>query len=302
METATERTVAGDIKGSIIEYLWHLKKQGRRPYTQLAHRKVLYRLAKHGADLFDPESVKNTIANESVEESTKLQYVGIYTVFAHYFKLSWEPPIYKPTRKLSFIPLEAELDQLIAGFRRRPATFLQVLKETGARCGEAWALEWTDLNGNILTINSPEKNSLPRQLKISEKLVSMLQGLPKKDKRIFGPYQNLNNFRGNYTRKRKAIARTLCNPRIEKITFHTFRHFFASMLYAKCKNLLIVQQKLGHKCIINTMIYTQLINFESDEYNTATATTTKEAESLVQAGFEYVVTTTENIMLFRKRE
>jgi hypothetical protein len=123
--SATEiiRTVAGDlnpdIKGRIIEYLWYLKKQGRRPNTQLAHHKVLYRLAKHGANLSDPESVKETIANENVEESTKLQYVGIYTVFAQYFKLSWTPPTYKPIRKIPFIPTETEIDQLIAGFRKR---------------------------------------------------------------------------------------------------------------------------------------------------------------------------------------
>lgn len=307
LAAATEiKTVAGDlnpdIKGRIIEYLWHLKKQGRKPNTQLAHHKVLYRLAKHGANLFDPESVKETIADENVGESTKLQYVGIYTVFAQYFKLSWTPPIYKPIRKIPFIPTETEIDQLIAGFRKRLATFLQILKETGARCGEAWKLKWTDLNGNILTINDPEKNSLPRQLKVSDKLVSMLQSLPKKDKRIFGPYENLSNFRGNYAKKRRTIARTLCNPRMERITFHTFRHFFATMLYAKCKNILLVQQRLGHKSIDNTMIYTQLINFESDEYHTGTATTTKEAENLVQASFEYVCTTTENIMLFRKRK
>lgn len=244
LAAATElKTVAGDlnpdIKGRIIEYLWHLKKQGRRPNTQLAHQKVLYRLAKHGANLSDPESVKETIANENVEESTKLQYVGIYTVFAQYFRLSWTPPIYKPIRKIPFIPTETEIDQLIAGFRKRLATFLQILKETGARCGEIWQLNWTDLNGNILTINNPEKNSLPRQLKISDKLVSMLQSLPKKDKRIFGPYENLNNFRGNYAKKRKTIARTLCNLRIDRITFHTFRHFYATMLYAKCKNILL---------------------------------------------------------------
>jgi integrase len=307
LATATEtKTVAGDlnpdIRGRIVEYLWHLKKQGRRPDTQLAHHKVLHRLAKHGANLLDPESVKETIADENVGESTKLQYVGIYTVFAQYFKLSWTPPIYKPIRKIPFIPTETETDQLIAGFRKRLATFLQILKETGARCDEAWKLKWTDLNGNILTINDPEKNSLPRQLKVSDRLVSMLQSLPKKDKRVFGPCENLNNFRGNYVKKRRTIARTLCNPRIERVTFHTFRHFYATMLYAKCKNILLVQQRLGHKSIDNTMIYTQLINFESDEYHTGTATTTIEAENLVQAGFEYVCTTTENIMLLRKRK
>ena len=41
---------------------------------------------------------------------------------------------------------------------------------------------------------------------------------------------------------------------------------------------------------------------ESDEYHSATATKTDEAEKLVQAAFEYVCITTENIMLFRKRK
>jgi len=208
----------------------------------------------------------------------------------------------KYTRKLPFIPLESEIDQLIAGFKKRTATFLQTLKETEARCGEAWALKWTDLNGNILTINAPEKGSLPRQHKISEKLVSMLQSLPKKDPRIFGPYISLSNFRSGYMKKRRSISRNLSDPRLNQITFHTFRHFYATMLYAKTKNILLVQQKLGHRSIENTQIYTQLIVFESDEYHSATAIKTDEAEKLVQTGFEYVCTTTENIMLFRKRK
>ena len=42
--------------------------------------------------------------------------------------------------------------------------------------------------------------------------------------------------------------------------------------------------------------------FRNDEYHTATATKTDEAEELVQTGSEYVCTTPENIMLFRKRK
>jgi hypothetical protein len=38
-----------------------------------------------------------------------------------------------------------------------------------------------------------------------------------------------------------------------------------------------------------------------DEFYLATAKTTKEAEKLVEDGFEYVCTTPEDIMLFRKR-
>ena len=69
----------------------------------------------------------------------------------------WEAP-YKCVRKLPFIPKETEIDQLISGCSRRMATFLQLLKETGARCGEAWQLKWKDIDFESKVINiTPEK-------------------------------------------------------------------------------------------------------------------------------------------------
>jgi len=38
------------------------------------------------------------------------------------------------------------------------------------------------------------------------------------------------------------------------------------MEYAKTKDILYVMKLLGHKNIKNTLIYTQLVNFERDEY------------------------------------
>jgi hypothetical protein len=55
----------------------------------------------------------------------------------------------------------------------------------------------------------------------------------------------------------------------------------------------------NHKNINNTLKYTQLVNFDSDEWHSATAQTTTEAQKLIEAGFEYV-TQKDSIMLFRK--
>jgi hypothetical protein len=60
-------------------------------------------------------------------------------------------------------------------------------------------------------------------------------------------------------------------------------------------------KRLGYRHIENTLIYTQLIQFESDDFNSAVAETIDEAKKLVEAGSEYVCTH-ENIMLFRKRK
>jgi len=292
-----------DVKGKLVEYLWFLKKEGRSDHTIIAHRKVLTRLSNHGANLIEPETVKAIIALENVATNTKAHYVSVYIVFARWLNLNWNPPKYRVTRKLPFIPTENEINQLIAGFKRKTATFLQMLKETMARAGEVWKLEWIDLNNDIITINAPEKGSYPRQFRLSENLTSILKNLPKKDTRIFGPQTNLNNFRGNFIKRRKYLAQRLANPKINKITFHTFRHWGATMLYHKTKDILYVQKKLGHRSIENTMIYTQLINFESDEWHVTHAGNLEEEDKAIQAGFEFVrFDEKENVAIYRKRK
>jgi site-specific recombinase XerD len=95
----------------------------------------------------------------------------------------------------------------------------------------------------------------------------------------------------------------LGNPRLLKITLRTMRHFKATMEYAKTRDIHHVMAVLGHKNIKNTLIYTQLVKLEKeDAFYSATAKTTEEAKNLIDSGFEYVCTTPECIMLFRKRK
>jgi hypothetical protein len=59
---------------------------------------------------------------------------------------------------------------------------------------------------------------------------------------------------------------------------------------------------LGHKRIQNTLKYTQLVDFQSqDEYVCKTARATSEAKELIESGFEYVCDM-EQVKLFRKRK
>lgn len=45
---------------------------------------------------------------------------------------------------------------------------------------------------------------------------------------------------------------------------------------------------LGHRNIQNTLVYTQLVNFEGDEYYSAVAQTVDEARKLVESEFTFV--------------
>jgi len=232
---------------------------------------------------------------------TKEIAVETYSCFLKTIGGTWKPPKYKPIRKLPFIPTEQELNQLIAGCNKKTATFLQLLKETGARCGEAWQLNWIDLDFENKTVNiTPEKGSEPRQLKLSDKLIAMLNSLPRENAEVFKKGQS-RIFHRTFRQQRKRIAVKLQNERIKKITFHTFRHWKATTEYAKTKDILRVMKMLGHKSIPNTLLYTQLVNFENDEYYSANAKTVEEAQKLIEAGFEYVCNF-EEIKLFRKRK
>lgn len=51
------------------------------------------------------------------------------------------------------------------------------------------------------------------------------------------------------------------------------------------------------------MVYTQLINFESDEWHVAHAKNLEEEDKLIEAGFEFVrCSETEQIAIYRKRK
>jgi 2-keto-3-deoxy-L-rhamnonate aldolase RhmA len=74
------------------------------------------------------------------------------------------------------------------------------------------------------------------------------------------------------------------------------------MEYHRTKDILHVMRLLGHRSIANTLIYTQLVEFEEDDkYCTATADSVEEARKLLEVGYEFVCSHNDE-MLFRKRK
>jgi len=252
------------------------------------------------------QPVKETIAKQNWGQARKNIVINAYTLFLKMLSLSWDPPIYrKPTRKLPFIPTETEIDQLIAACGRKTAAFLQLLKETAMRCGEANRIEWNniDFQRRTIILNHPEKNGNSRIFNVTQKLVDMLNALPRKDIRVFGP--SLHWYKSTYYKARKRIARKLQNPRISRIHLHTFRHWKATMLYHQTKDILYVKEFLGHKRIEDTMLYIQvakaIFKETTDEFTVRVAKTPKEIQGLLEVGFEYICEK-DGLMFFRKRK
>lgn len=281
-----------------------MKKQGRFSDSTIETRvKSLKFMAKNNVNLHDSDAVKTFIAQRKEwSNGHKQNVVFAYDVFAEMLKIQWQPPIYDKNNSLPFIPTEKEVDALISACSKKISTTLLALKETGFRIGELWHCKWTDLDEENNTLKCiAEKHGNPRQIKISNRLMSMLLALPKTNDYIFSN-SNLNAHRWNYDQQKTAIAKKLQNPRLKQIKFHTLRHFFATRQYQQTRNILHVKELLGHRNINSTLVYTHLVPFdeEAEAFNHAVANDDKEAGELLDQGFRYECTTPQGKMIFIK--
>jgi integrase len=300
---ATTPTSLEIARGQLVNYAFKMKKKGLSDVTIENQVYRLETLIKRGADLQNPDSVLSVLALSDWSPANKHIIAETYNSYAKTYKIIWEKPKYKFEPKTPFIPLESEIDQLIAGCGKKTATFLQVLKDTGARSGEAARLQWKDIDEirNVIRINNPEKGSRSREIKVSPKTIAMLNALPKKSDKVF--IRHVDGIRNVFLRQRNRLARQLQNPRLHDIHFHTLRHWKATMEFHRTKNIVHVKQLLGHKRLESTDVYTHLIDFESDEWHVAHAQNLDEETKLIETGFEFIrFSEKDNVAIYRKRK
>jgi integrase len=306
VKSTTNFEVVGD-NANIDRFLKWMKNQGYKQATIDRRQSALIGLQKLNADLADPESVKETIANQTGwKDSQKQVVVFAYDLYAKHEGYTWQRPYYEAIRELPFIPQEREIDDLIAGVNKEIGLLLLIAKETGARAGEVYNLLWTDIDFEAKTLSiRAEKNSNPRRFKLSKRLLNVLECYPQSTERIFNHYKSLNLLRRTFERQRKRIAYKLSNPRINQIKIHTLRHWKGTTEYEKTKDILHVMQTLGHKNIKNTLLYTQLVSVGEDKgFVSKIAKTPTEAVALIEEGFELHCCFGEHdeIKIFRKRK
>lgn len=288
---------------TILNILIALKNNGKTDDTIKNNDKLLRHLAKY-TDLNNPEAVKQFIASKP-SESYKKNLCLAYDKYCEYYEIEWTMPRYKPQPKIIRIPTTEQLEMLIAKARPTLAVKLTLSKETGLRPKELCNLKVCDIDlEQRLVYPTTAKHGAPRRLKISTNLREQLKAYI--DKLKLAPQDKL--FRGNtelyskaHRQMRNNLAEKLCKPELRTIRLYDFRHYFATMLYHRTRDILLVKQQLGHKKIENTLIYTQLINLQDDEWTCRTATNVKQSKELIEAGFEYV-TEQDGLKLFRKRK
>lgn len=149
-------------------------------------------------------------------------------------------------------------------------------------------LKWTDIEmvNRVIRLNALEKNSNPRIFKVSQKLLSMLNSLPKTSLKVFGDIARMTDNKNFYC-QRNSLANKLSNPRLLQIGFHTLRHWKAAVLYHQTKGILYIKEFLGHKSINSTLKYVQIAKVmygasSNDEFICKVAETPEEVSELIE--------------------
>jgi integrase len=194
------------------------------------------------------------------------------------------------------------VDKIISASTPKYATIFTILKETGLECCELADMTRNQIDIEQGIINAQGcKGHNSRSIKLKQKTADLLRTYLHRytDEKPFPRSKAISNI---WQRTRDNLAKTLNEPQLKQIPLRNLRHYHATMLYDKTKDILLVKQRLGHKKIETTMFYTQLITFsDEEEYTCRTAGNAKEATKLIEAGFQYV-TDIDGLKLFRKRK
>jgi integrase len=290
---------------AILNILIQMKNNGKADTSIKFTDTALTHISKH-TDLNQPEQVKQFIANKTVTNGTKRDYCIAYNRYCEHYQIQWQQPKYKVKAKHRRIPTTKKIDMLIARASKKLSLKLRLSKETGLRPIELCTLKVKDIDTDQRTIYpTTAKNGSARTLKISSNLNTALQDHINANK--LNPNDELftgtaGNYAHSYVRMRNNLANKINDQTLKSIRLYDFRHYFATMLYAKTRDILYVKQQMGHKNVETTLIYTQLLNIHDQEWTCKTATNVKEAKDLTENGFEYTVTTPDGYMLFRKRK
>ena len=133
---------------------------------------------------------------------------------------------------------------------------LQVLMETGFRCGELFKLEPVDVQQNLLVVDinkSQWARSIPMTSTVKAVIQSELEKMEPDQKTIFGwtDYDKL-------MRIWKQVRYQLGWINDDQAVLHTCRHTFITNLVQRGVPVAMVQKLAGHKTIGMTMRYTHL--------------------------------------------
>ena len=293
--------------------LLHLEGKGRSPRTILAYKKALQALAKR-ADLKDTKAIELAIARykkkdgRPITNNYKSKLCDCYATYCKYNGIVWEKPIYTPEPTTIQPPTKEKVAVLVSSAKGSLSLKIDIMSQTGLRPIEIQGekgLQANNIHTETKTITARiTKGCNPRPpLQISEQLNTRLRDYI--TKRNLKPSDILftgseKRFGETFRRYRNRLANKLNDTSIKSIRLYDLRHYYCTTQQRRTQNTETVRILMGHKQLNTTQKYLHLLGYGNGEWIVEGTSDQKRAKELLEADFQYQLTTPDGTMLFRK--
>ncbi|MCG6551351.1 MAG: tyrosine-type recombinase/integrase [Candidatus Magnetominusculus sp. LBB02] len=159
-------------------------------------------------------------------------------------------------KKRKYIPPIEDVIAVLSAAKPHDRLYLLCLTHSMGRVTAINQLRWVDIRENQISLYTRKaRNSDLKEIIIpmNDILRDTLKQIP-----MVGEYVLINPKTGKPYVYRKCLLKTLCkNAKVTPFTFHSIRHFTASLLDSKKVTLTTIQKLLGHERATTTDIYLQ---------------------------------------------
>ena len=284
---------------SIRQFLDHQLANGRSPHTIGAQHRDLNLLLKHLDGDYNIREISSTdvdgfLLSEPVQKQsngrpkqtssinrTRASIKGFFrwltdtgqidhnpTAGVQIKQKNWKPPIFltEDEKRLLLKTIRSQ-----KGWQaNRDLVIINLFLHTGIRLSELVNLDITDVNLLEKKITIQAKGGQTVNRFINTKLRTILNRYVKERKQIFTDSQALflSQLQKRITTRQiqRRLDQWVDKAGIDKrITPHSLRHSFATGLYARTSNILVVQQALGHSSVNTTEVYAHLFDETLEE-------------------------------------
>ena len=126
-----------------------------------------------------------------------------------------------------------------------------LMATSGARQGEAGALEWDDIsNDGVITFRaSTTKGNKSRRVPLEWRILEMINRLPRRGKKVFHDIHETQPMRFH------ILAKAIKAAGVRAGGLHTFRHSASMYLYAHTADIKATAELLGHSAVTALQYY-----------------------------------------------
>ena len=247
------------------------------------------RILDKNVDIDNPKEVWDFI-NQNYNDNGKRITWEYYKIYASNQNLNLQNLRFDWVKKIPFIPTEEMLDNIISTVKKEKIrNSLRILK-FGVRINELKNVRF-EHNRRVMIVRTEKRRDNAERIIPLPDWFTIPQEWETKPK----PIQEA------IKRATKKLAKIKNNPDYLKIHPHSFRHWFATDLYAKTKDIMLVKERLGHTEIKSTLVYVQLVQTGKPKYEVKKVDIedVETIQQLVKTGWEIAIQT-EKWIIFKK--